>query len=94
MCPEIATLDDCFIFNLFQRTKAAHAFHFYKGPLNPDLLDIRVRAKGIVHCFKDGGLADCENVFSVVDFSEKAGAKIAIGKATLVVEEHNNWQEF
>ena len=83
---------DPFIFQEFERTKAAHSFHFYKGTPETTLHTIEVNARGIIQCFKDGNSAPCVDVS--IDNTFVGSTKAAIGKSTLVVEEWNNWAEY
>lgn len=89
------TSTDPFVVGLFQRTKNAHAFHYYLPTPATDLHDILVEARGIIHCFKDGLPRECDDVKievpKLVD-DGGGGTKAAIGKSTLVVEEHQNWR--
>ena len=92
------TVTGDWIVRLFQRTKNAHSFHFYKATPATSLHHILVEARGIVQCFKDGDNVACVDspidIPSLVDGNGDigGGTKAAIGKATLVVEEHNNWR--
>lgn len=83
------TVDDDITLELFQSTKSAATFNFFDAPLLNDLHDILITAQGIVVCTEDGETVDCSN--GVVNEFEDAGTTAAIGKATLVAEEHNNW---
>ncbi len=88
------TSEDEFIVRLFQRTKNSHSFNFYKGMAGVDLHDIKVEVRGIIVCSKDGMQAACDDAgLTFADVNLAGGTKMAIGKSTLVVEEHNNWAE-
>ena len=95
------TSEDPFVVGLFQRTKNAHAYHFYLPTPATELHSFVVEARGIVQCFKDGAPNECSD--SGIDIPKfingndetiDGGTKAAIGKTTLVVEEHNNWAIF
>ena len=85
------TSTDPFIIRLFQRTKSAHAFHFYKGMSNVDLHDIQAYVRGIINCHKDGVIVPCTNADVDATQIVEGNTKVAIGKSTLVVKEYNNW---
>ncbi len=88
-----------FIVGLFQRTKNAHSFNFYQATGAAEV-GVMVQARGIVQCFKDGKNADCKD--SGIDIPKfvdgdgaqdpiAGGTKAVIGKASFVIDEHNNW---
>jgi hypothetical protein len=79
---------DTITLELFQRTKNANSFNYYLGPLAPKLHDVKVQARGIVVCFANGAPIACPNA-TLDAYSAKSAA--AIGKATIVLEEQNNW---
>ena len=91
---------DPFVVRLFQRTKNAHTYHFYLATPDTELHDVLVEARGIVQCFKDGTSTECSNAgIDIPKFIDgenpdrlDGGTKAAIGKATLVIEEHQNWR--
>ena len=90
------TSNDPFVLDLFQRAKSAHGFHYYLPTPPTDLHDVLVEVRGIVQCQKDGDpTATCADagIDTVKFFGETidAGTRAAIGKSTLVVEEHSNW---
>ncbi len=89
------TSTDPFVLDFFQRTKSAHGFHFYLPTPATDIHSVLVEVRGIVQCSKDGMKDTCENagVDDAKFFGETidAGTRAAIGKSTLVVEEHSNW---
>ena len=102
-CPAVSS-NDPFVVGLFQRTKNAHAYHFYlPNEATPTSLHtIEVEVRGIVQCFKDGAVANCSD--SGIDIPKfigsppaepgtiDGGTQAVIGKSTLVVEEHQNWR--
>ena len=89
------TSTEPFVLDFFQRTKSAHGFHFYLPTPATDLHSVLVEVRGIVQCSKDGVASTCEKagVDTAKFFGETidAGTRAAIGKSTLVVEEHSNW---
>ena len=90
--------NDPFVVGLFQRTKNAHSFNFYTATGAAEV-GVKVEARGIVQCFKDGTPALCAD--SGIDIPKligepngdriEGGTKAVIGKASFVIEEHNNW---
>ncbi len=85
----VCTVTDTITLELFQRTKNANSFHFFNGPLGATIHDVVVEARGIVACYSNGASVPCPN--STLDAYTDAKTAAAIGKATLAVEEHNNW---
>lgn len=83
------TVNDEITLELFQRTKNANSFHYFLGPLDPILHDVRVEARAIVACYKNGVADTCPS--GTLDAYQDAKTAAAIGKATIVLEEHNNW---
>ena len=91
-----------FVVRLFQRTKNAHAYHFYLSTPTTEVHDVLVEVRGIVQCFKDGATTNCSDASIDIpkfigDGTASAndlpgGTQAVIGKATLVVEEHQNWR--
>jgi hypothetical protein len=76
--------------DMFQATKNANAFTFFTGPLGSTTHSVVVKAQGAVECKNNsGGLIPCPS--GVLAGIEDAGTKAVIGKATLVVEEQQNW---
>ena len=86
------TSNSPFVLRLFQRTKAAHAYHWYLPTPATDIHSIVVEVRGIVRCFKDGGSVTCEEASIDIDAMIFGGTKAAIGKSTVVIEEHQNWR--
>lgn len=87
--PCSCVVTDTITLELFQRTKNANSFHFFKGPLDPILHDVKVEARGIVACFSNGAAIACPT--AILDAYADAKTAVAIGKRTVVLEEHNNW---
>ena len=88
---------DPFVIGLFQRTKSAHSFNWYLATPSTELHNIKVEVRGIVQCFKDGDDVECMDSgidipkFIDGDGTIDGGTKAVIGKATLGVYEHQNW---
>jgi hypothetical protein len=73
---------------LFQRTKNANAFAFFLGPLEPKLHSVVVKAQALIECRSNGVPIACPK--AILDgYNAKTAA--AIGKASLLLEEQNNW---
>jgi hypothetical protein len=83
------TVTDTITLDLFQATKDANSFHFFKGPLTPTIHSVKVWAEGSVECTSNGTVVACPTG----TLNEFANAKTAvvIGKRTLALDEHNNW---
>jgi len=73
---------------LFQRTKNANSFVFFLGPLDPKIHSVVVKAQALIECREDGEVIACPR--AILD-GYRAKTAAAIGKATLLLEEHNNW---
>ena len=74
---------------LFQRTKNAQAFTFFAGPLAPTLHSVQVKAQGFIECRTNGVPIACPA--ATLDGYADASTQAVIGKATLLLEEHQNW---
>lgn len=75
---------------LFQATKNANSFVFFKGPLDPIIHSVKVKAQGFVECRdNDGNVIACP-AGTLAGYSN-AQTQAAIGKATLMIEEQQNW---
>jgi len=77
------------LLELFQRTKGAQAFTFFAGPLNPVIHHITAKAQGLIECRSNAAVIPCPA--GTLDGYTDAQTMAAIGKATLVVEEQQNW---
>ena len=77
--------------DLFQATKSAQAFTFYLGPLTPEIHNVVVKAQAMIECRTNGQVTPCTN--SQLDSYITASTQAAIGKASLIVEEQQNWAE-
>lgn len=77
-------------FEMFQRTKSAAAFTFFAGPLSATVHSVEVKAQALIECRgTDGSLIACPSG-TLAGYTD-ASTQAAIGKATLIVEEHQNW---
>ncbi len=77
------------LLELFQRTKGAQAFTFFQGQLSPVIHQVAVKAQGLIECRANATVIPCPA--STLDGYTDAQTMAAIGKATLVVEEQQNW---
>jgi hypothetical protein len=77
--------------DLFQATKSAQAFTFYLGPLSPTIHNVVVKAQAMIECRTNGQVTPCTS--SALDTYINASTQAAIGKASLIVEEQQNWAE-
>jgi hypothetical protein len=77
------------LLELFQRTKGAQAFTFFKGPLGAAIHHITAKAQGLIECRANATVITCPA--GTLDGYTDAQTMAAIGKATLVVEEQQNW---
>jgi hypothetical protein len=79
---------DTIVIELFQRTKEANHFNYFKGPLSPVLHDIKVLVSGDVQCTNNTGTTIPCPTGTLAGF--ETGTFVAIGKSVLAVEEYNN----
>jgi hypothetical protein len=77
------------LLELFQRTKGAQAFTFFQGPLTPIIHHVAVKAQGLIECRANASVIPCPA--GTLDGYTDAQTMAAIGKATLVIEEQQNW---
>ena len=78
------------ILELFQATKNANAFTFFIGPLPPTIHTVEVKAQALIECRGSGGeVITCPN--DTLAGYANASTQAAIGKATLMIEEQQNW---
>ena len=75
--------------DLFQATKSAQAFTFFIGPLDPIVHSVVVKAGATVECRANGTVIDCPS--AALDPYINASTQAGIGKATLLIEEQQNW---
>lgn len=86
---ETCTVTGNILLELFQRTKGAQAFTFFKGPLGAITHHIAAKAQGLIECRANATVIPCPA--GILDGYTDAQTMAAIGKATLVVEEQQNW---
>ena len=77
------------LLELFQRTKGAQAFTFFAGPLSATIHSVTVKAQGLIECRANATVIPGPK--ATLDGYVDAQTMAAIGKATLVVEEQQNW---
>ena len=86
---ETCTVTGNILLELFQRTKSAQAFTFFAGPLSPVIHSVVAKAQGLIECRANATVIPCPA--GTLDGYVDAQTMAAIGKATLVVEEQQNW---
>jgi hypothetical protein len=75
---------------LFQQTKSANAYTFFLGPLSPVIHKVEVKAQGMIECHDStGAVITCPT--GILAGYTNASTQAGIGKATLLVEEQQNW---
>ena len=75
---------------LFQQTKSANSYTFFLGPLSPTIHKVEVKAQGLIECHDDaGGVISCPT--GTLAGYTNASTQAGIGKATLMIEEQQNW---
>ena len=77
--------------DLFQATKNANSFTFFKGPLDPVIHKVTAKASGVIECWSSttGTWIPCPSG-SVANWTN-AETQALIGKRSLLIEEQNNW---
>jgi hypothetical protein len=88
-CSPLCTVTGDITLELFQATKSAQAFTFFLGPLSPTIHSVVVKAQALIECRSNGAVITCPN--STLDGYANASTQAAIGKATLMIEEQQNW---
>ena len=86
---ETCTVTGNILLELFQRTKSAQSFTFFAGPLSPVIHHVAAKAQGLIECRANAAVIPCPA--GTLDGYTDAQTMAAIGKATLVVEEQQNW---
>ena len=86
---EVCTVTGNILLELFQRTKGAQAFTFFAGPLPALIHSVKVKAQGLIECRANAVVIPCPK--NTLDGYVDAQTMAAIGKATLIVEEQQNW---
>jgi hypothetical protein len=74
---------------LFQATKSAQSFTFFLGPLPPVIHKVEVKVQAMIECRSNAIVIDCPT--STLDGYANASTQAGIGKATLMIEEQQNW---
>lgn len=75
---------------LFQATKSANSFTFFGGPLGATIHSVAVKARGAIRCTNNSGATiNCPT--GTLAGYQNASTMAAIGKATVLVEEQQNW---
>ncbi|MGH9658617.1 MAG: hypothetical protein ACRD96_08735 [Bryobacteraceae bacterium] len=78
------------ILDLFQQTKSANSFTFFLGPLSPTTHKVVVKAQGVIECRDSAGtVIGCPT--GILAGYQNASTQVGIGKATLMIEEQQNW---
>jgi hypothetical protein len=75
---------------LFQATKSANSFTFFGGPLGATTHSVAVYARGAIRCTNNSGATITCPTGTLAGY-QNASTMAAIGKATLLVEEQQNW---
>ena len=77
--------------DLFQMTKNANSFTFFKGPLSPTIHQVTAKARGEIQCWSSstGTFITCP-IGSVANWTN-AQTQALIGKRSLMIEEQNNF---
>ncbi|MBK5297335.1 MAG: hypothetical protein JJE40_09260 [Vicinamibacteria bacterium] len=84
------TVDGTLELELFQATKNANAFTFFLGPLSPTLHTVEAKARAFIECRDSDGLVIACTSSTLAGYTN-ASTQAAIGKATLMIEEQQNW---
>jgi len=74
---------------LFQATKNANSFTFFLGPLPATVHQLAVKAQALIECRSNGVVSACPT--GILDGYTDASTQAAIGKATIMIEEQQNW---
>jgi hypothetical protein len=74
---------------LFQKTKNANSFAFFKAGLAPVIHSVRVKAQAYIECRNNGTPITCPT--GVVDAYADGSTQAAIGAASILVEEQQNY---
>jgi hypothetical protein len=81
-------LTDSVTVELFQATKSANHFNFFKGPLGATIHSLEVVVTGVVECRDNAGVVITCSSGTLANTT--TGTKVGIGKAILTIEEYNN----
>lgn len=78
------------ILELFQLTKSANSFTFFIGPLSATIHSVVVKAQALIECHDNAGTPiGCPNG-TLAGYSN-ASTQAGLGKASLMIEEQQNW---
>jgi hypothetical protein len=83
------TVDGDVTLELFQATKSAQSFTFFLGPLTPTIHKVEVKAQAMIECRSNAEVIACSS--TTLDGYTNASTQAGIGKATLMIEEQQNW---
>jgi hypothetical protein len=78
------------ILELYQSTKSANSFTFFLGPLSPTIHKVEVKAQGLIECHNGSGTVITCPTGTLAGYAN-ASTQAGIGKATLMIEEQQNW---
>jgi hypothetical protein len=78
------------ILELYQATKSANSFTFFIGPLSPIIHSVVVKVEGLIECHDSTGTAITCPSGTLAGYTN-ASTLAGIGKATLMIEEEQNW---
>jgi hypothetical protein len=81
-------LTDSVTVELFQATKSANHFNFFKGPLGATMHSVEVVVSGVVECRDNSGAVVACSSGTLAGMT--TGTRVGIGKAVLTIEEYNN----
>lgn len=77
---------------LFQQTKSANSFTFFLGPLPPTIHKVEVKAQGLIECHDSIGTVITCPTTTLAGY-QNVSTQVGIGKATLMIEEQQNWAQ-
>lgn len=83
------TVEGDITLELFQATKSAQAFTFFLGPLSASIHKVEVKAQALIECRSNAVVIACPT--ATLDGYTNASTQAGIGKATLMIEEQQNW---
>jgi hypothetical protein len=81
-------LTDSVTVELFEATKSANHFNFFKGPLGATVHSVEVIVSGVVECRDNTGTVVTCSSGTLANMT--TGTKVGIGKAVLTIQEYNN----
>lgn len=83
-------VDGQLILELFQQTKSANSYTFFLGPLSPTIHQVEVKIQGVIECRSNDGTVIACPTGTLAGYAN-ASTQVGIGKATLMIEEQQNW---